>query len=318
MKFPLIETVGKTYRETFRDAAVIAVLAATYYGIAVAVVLAGAKWLVPFLSEFMPKLTAELDLPAGQSQFRIADVLDIDLILKFPTQMSLFVLGNLLVFGLTIVVGAFVTSALHRRQLLSRSENNIFKCLLPARRHLWVAWALTKVVVLYFVCNLVYVAALGLIPTYHGENVIAGPILGIVEPTIQLAGFLLVVYVVFRCSLVLPAVALDQPMTLRESWRAMSGTSSPLFGSLVLAYIVYFIVVVLVAGLLIGGFILLGGSATTGPISIHTAVLLFIVLTAMLWVFVLIFGYGLTISILSVAYVVAFGEQVPSPSTEIT
>lgn len=308
MKIPLIGTVGKTYRETFRDAAVIAVFAAIFYGIAVAVAFGGAKWLVPFLSEFLPKVFEELNLSAEQSQFGVADLLDVDLIFKFPLQMALLLMGTLLVHGLAIVVGAFVTSALHRRQLLSRSENNFFSCLIPGRRHLRVAWALTKVAVLYVVCNLVYVTVMDMFPTYGGGNVVVGIALGTIELVVHLAGFLFVVYVVFRCSLVLPAVALDQPMTLRESWRKMSGTSLPLFGSLVLSYILYFGL----AGLLVGSIIFLLGSEATGPNSLYAAIALFLVVAAVL----LVFGYGLMISILSVAYGTVTGEPVPSRSAE--
>ena len=81
-------------------------------------------------------------------------------------------------------------------------------------------------------------------------------------------GYIMLVGVVARCSLVFPACAVDAPFGLKESWNATEGHSFRLLGAIILASLPVVIVAVLMGAVLVGAARGIGGlppEALAGP-----------------------------------------------------
>ena len=86
-------------------------------------------------------------------------------------------------------------------------------------------------------CLLILGIAFSFIPTIVGPFYVPGSVSVWVYSLVFGSWFVAIFLVISRCVLVLPAIAVDEPMDPHDSWRLMKGASWRMLGCLALAYL---------------------------------------------------------------------------------
>ena len=149
--------------------------------------------------------------------------------LNFSSQKILALMGGNFIFFIAM---SWIAIAWHRYILLEETSNQLFPSWNPSR----IIWYSVKTLVMVFTIAFIIIIPFALVTT-----ILNGVGLIVILPFINILLFMSFYYIFFRAGLILPAVALDAKMSIRQSFDATKHLSNEIWGlsTIVIAMVLF-------------------------------------------------------------------------------